>query len=470
MSNSQKESPGGAAQKPGGKLSEERIKENFSDMHPPLTASQAYIEACRCYFCFDAPCTAACPTGIDIPEFIKRIQSGNTKGSARKILEQNIMGGMCARVCPTEVLCEEACVRNTNESKPVAIGLLQRYATDEIIDKKVHLFQRISSTDKKIAVIGAGPAGLSCAHWLASMGHSVTVFDKNKKAGGLNEYGIAAYKVLNDIAQKEVEYILEIGGIEIKPESRLGVDFTLDKVRDEYDAVFIAIGLAGVNPHKIPGEEADGVIDAVKYIHDLRQAERMSDLPVGDKVVVIGGGMTAIDIAVQSKKLGASEVTIAYRRDKASMKASAHEQRYAQINDVKLRYCSSPRSVLSRDGRVTGVEFDITEVDRDGKMSNTGKSYQLEADVLFKAIGQALPADQLGEAVRELVGENGRIAVDDDRKTSLDNVWAGGDCIFGGEDLTVSAVQDGKLAAQSIQRYLERFLNKNIIKVKKNNG
>ena len=439
----------------GGKLSEEQIKANFTDMHPPLTASQAYIEACRCYFCFDAPCTAACPTGIDIPEFIKRIQSGNIKGSAHKILEANIMGSMCARVCPTEVLCEEACVRNTNENKPVAIGLLQRYATDEVIDKKVQLFERISSTDKKIAVIGAGPAGLSCAHWLASLGHNVTVFDKNEKSGGLNEYGIAAYKVLDNIAQKEVDYIIEIGGIEIKPQVQFGVDFTLDTLRDEYDAVFIGIGLPGVNRFKIKGEDVEGVVDAVDYIRDLRQAKRMSELPVGDKVVVIGGGMTAIDIAVQSKKLGASEVTIGYRRDKASMKASEYEQRYAQINDVKLRYFSSPKTVLSRDGRVTGIEFDITEVDKDGNISITDKTYRLEADVIFKAIGQKFPQDQLGESAGQLAMLNGRIAVDDNRKTSLDNVWAGGDCVAGGEDLTVSAVQDGKLAAQSIHEYLQ---------------
>jgi len=439
----------------GGKLSEEQIKANFTEMHAPLTASQAYIEACRCYFCFDAPCTEACPTGIDIPEFIKRIQSGNIKGSAHKILEANIMGSMCARVCPTEVLCEEACVRNANESKPVAIGLLQRYATDDVIDKKVQLFQRISSTDKKIAVVGAGPAGLACAHWLASWGHNVTVFDKNEKAGGLNEYGIAAYKVLDNIAQKEVDYILEIGGIEIKPNVQFGVDFTLDTLRDEYDAVFIGIGLPGVNPFKIKGEDVDGVVDAVDYIRDLRQAQRLSELPVGEKVVVIGGGMTAIDIAVQSKKLGASEVTIAYRRDKASMKASEYEQRYAQINDVKLRYCSSPKTVLSRDGRVTGIEFDITEVGKDGKISITGKTYRLEADVIFKAIGQKLPEDQLGESAGRPAMLNGRIAVDEHRKTSLDNVWAGGDCVSGGEDLTVAAVQDGKLAAQSIHEYLQ---------------
>ena len=451
MSNSKKASQNS----PAGKLSEDRIKSNFTDMHPPLSDSQAYIEAGRCYFCYDAPCTAACPTGIDIPEFVKRIQTGNTKGSARKILQQNIMGGMCARVCPTEVLCEEACVRNTHESKPVAIGLLQRYATDAVIDKKVPLFERKTPTDKKVAVIGAGPAGMACAHRLAAWGHNVTVFDKNEKAGGLNEYGIAAYKALDDIAQKEVEYILEIGGIEIKAGVQLGGEFTLDTLRHEYDAVFMALGLAGVNPFKIAGEAVNGVFEAVKYIHDLRQAKRMSQLPVGDKVVVIGGGMTAIDIAVQSKKLGASEVTIVYRRDQANMKASEHEQHFAQINDVKLRFCASPKSVLSQDGRVSGIEFEVTKLDPDGNISQTGETYQLEADVVFKAIGQTLSADQPGDSAKDLTLENGRIAVNEDRKTSLDNVWAGGDCVSGGEDLTVSAVQDGKLAAESIQRYFQ---------------
>jgi len=457
MSNSKKGSQNSSAGKGAGKLSEDQIKANFTDMHPSLSASQAYIEACRCYFCYDAPCTVACPTGIDIPEFVKRIQTGNTKGSARKILEQNIMGGMCARVCPTEVLCEAACVRNTHESKPVAIGLLQRYATDAVIDKKVPLFERIAPTDKKVAVIGAGPAGMACAHRLAAWGHNVTVFDKNEKAGGLNEYGIAAYKALDDIAQKEVEYILEIGGIEIKPEVQLGVDFTLDNLRDEYDAVFMAPGLAGVNRFKIEGEAVNGMFDAVKYIHDLRQAKRMSQLPVGDKVVVIGGGMTAIDIAVQSKKLGASDVTIVYRRDQANMKASEHEQHFAQINDVKLRFHASPKSVLSQDGRVTGIEFEVTKLDPDGNISQTGKTFQLEADVVFKAIGQTLSADQLGDSAKGLTLEKGRIAVNENRKTSLDNVWAGGDCVSGGEDLTVSAVQDGKLAAESIHTYLQNL-------------
>ena len=438
-----------------GRLSEDEIKENFSDMHPPLSASQAYIEACRCYYCFDAPCTTACPTDIDIPEFIKRIQCGNVKGSAHKILAQNIMGAMCARVCPTEELCEEACVRNTHENKPVAIGLLQRYATDDVIEKKVPFFERKPSTGKTIAVIGAGPAGLSCAHRLASFGHSVTVFDKNEKAGGLNEYGIAAYKALDDIAQNEIAYILAIGGIEIKSNVQLGADATLDQLRDEFDAVFIGVGLAGINPFEIPGEAVNGVIEAVNFIYDLRQTERKSELLVGDKVVVIGGGMTAIDVAVQSKKLGAAEVTIAYRRDRTNMKASEYEQHFAQINDVKLRYCASPKRILSKDGQVTGVEFDMTEIDADGKPLKTGKTFQLEADMVFKAIGQTFLAEQLDDSDGGLAIEMGRIVVDDERKTSLNNVWAGGDCVVGGEDLTVCAVQDGKLAARSIHDYLQ---------------
>jgi glutamate synthase (NADPH/NADH) small chain len=288
-----------------------------------------------------------------------------------------------------------------------------------------------------------------------SLGHSVTVLDKNEKAGGLNEYGIAAYKALDDIAQKEIKYILAIGGIEIKSSVQLGVDFTLNQLRDEFDAVFIGVGLAGVNPFEIPGEAVNGVIEAVNYICDLRQAERKSELPVGNKVVVIGGGMTAIDVAVQSKKLGASEVTIAYRRDRMNMKASEYEQHYAQIHDVKLRDCASPKRILSKDGQVTGIEFDITEIDPDGNALKTGKTFQLEADVVFKAIGQTLLPEQPADSDGGLAIEMGRIAVDDERKTSLDNVWAGGDCVVGGEDLTVCAVQDGKLAARSIDDYLQ---------------
>ena len=225
------------------RLTDEEIARNFSDMHPPLGRSEALIEADRCYFCFDAPCTTACPTGIDIPGFIQKIRSDNLTGSAHTILRENIMGGMCARVCPTEVLCEEACVRNTHEDKPVNIGLLQRYATDPVFEENTDLFERGPETGKRVAVVGGGPAGLSCAHRLSMLGHSPVVFNRDEKLGGLNEYGIAAYKTVNDFAQREVDYILSIGGIEVRNKAVLGETFTLVDLQDEYDAVFLGFGL-----------------------------------------------------------------------------------------------------------------------------------------------------------------------------------------------------------------------------------
>ena len=229
------------------RLSDEEIARNFSDMHPPLGRSEALIEADRCYFCFDAPCTTACPTGIDIPVFIQQIRSDNITGSAHTILRENIMGGMCARVCPTEVLCEEACVRNTHEDRPVNIGLLQRYATDPVFEDDVELFVRGADSGKRVAIIGGGPAGLSCAHRLSMLGHSSVVFNRDDKLGGLNEYGIAAYKTVNDFAQREVEYILSIGGIEIRNKAVFGEAFTLAALQEEYDAVFLGFGLGSVN-------------------------------------------------------------------------------------------------------------------------------------------------------------------------------------------------------------------------------
>ncbi|MBT8107267.1 MAG: NAD(P)-dependent oxidoreductase [Gammaproteobacteria bacterium] len=424
------------------RLDAAEIDRNFGDLHPPLKRSEALIEADRCYFCFDAPCIQACPTGIDIPVFIQKIRSDNVRGSARTILEENIMGGMCARVCPTEVLCEEACVRNTHEDKPVEIGLLQRYATDPIIGAETQLFERAPATGKRVAVVGGGPAGLSCAHRLAMLGHDVKVFNRDPKRGGLNEYGIAAYKTVDDFAQKEIEYILAIGGIEFEDGVTLGKDFSLGALRDAYDAVFLGIGLALVNDLNIDNEDLPGVENAIDYIAELRQAKDKSTLPVGRNVIVIGGGMTAIDIAVQSKRLGAENVDIVYRRGPNDMSASEFEQQLAQTCGVAVHHWLHPKAVHGKD-HVETVEFD-----------KNGQPVTMAADVVFKAIGQRL-ADR--ELARELEGidlEYGRIRVGEDQATSLPGVWAGGDCVLGGDDLTVSAVQHGKVAALAIDRHL----------------
>ncbi|HIP78082.1 MAG TPA: FAD-binding protein, partial [Kiloniellaceae bacterium] len=273
-----------------GRLTDSDYAENFSDVHPPLDRKAALIEASRCYFCYDAPCIEACPTGIDIPSFIRKISTDNVRGAAQDILDENIMGGACARVCPTEVLCQEACVRNTQEHKPVQIGLLQRYATDAVMDDAAHPFQRAEATGKRVAVVGAGPAGLSCAHRLAMHGHDAVVFEAKAKAGGLNEYGIAAYKVPEDFAHREVDFILEIGGIEIRNDQALGRDISLADLRRDYDAVFLGMGLGGVRALGLEGEDLDGVHSAVDFIADLRQSENLASLPVGRKVVVVGGG------------------------------------------------------------------------------------------------------------------------------------------------------------------------------------
>lgn len=435
------------------RLDKRRVDDNFAALDCSLSDSEAAIEAQRCYFCHDAPCVSACPTAIDIPMFIRKIDSGNLIGSARTILEQNIMGGMCARVCPTEVLCEQACVRHGHENKPVAIGALQRFATDPVLDGGIQLFERGKPTGKRVAVVGAGPAGLSCAHRLAVFGHQVCVYEARDKLAGLNEYGVAAYKAGDDIAQREAQYILAIGGIRVETGVAVGVDLDLADLRARFDAVFLAVGLASTRRLNIEGEDADGVVDAVDYIARLRQAADKSALPVGRRVVVIGGGMTAIDAAVQSKLLGAEQVAIVYRRGRAQMGASEHEQALAQTRGVSIRHWASPRVIQSDNGRVSAVQFEVMAPGAGGGLNGTGERFTLAADVVFKAIGQCLPdAPPGGEPALEY--KRGKIVVDAERRTSLPGLWAGGDCILDGEDLTVSAVQDGKTAAASINRFL----------------
>lgn len=433
------------------RLSAEQYARNFSDMHPPLGATAALVEADRCYFCYDAPCTEACPTGIDVAGFINMIKSGNNFGAARLILQENIVGGSCARVCPTETLCEQACVRNDQDHRPVSIGLLQRHAVDAAMAAGQQFFSRAPDSGKTVTIVGAGPAGLSCAHGLARRGHQVTIFEAREKSGGLNEYGLATYKMLDNFAVREIDYIVAIGGIEIRHGQRLGEDFDLADLQRQFDAVFLGIGLDAVNRLGLAGEDADGVISAVDYISEIRQCLDLAELPVGRRALVIGGGMTAIDIATQVKLLGAEEVTLVYRRGPEAMPASMEEQEFCQIKGVKIRYNAIPVRIHTTGGHISSVEFARSQSAADGSLNNTGEGFSLPADMLFTAIGQKFNAG----IDPPLAFENGRIQVDAERKASVSGVWAGGDCIGNGADLTVAAAQDGKLAAKSINAFLQ---------------
>jgi glutamate synthase (NADPH/NADH) small chain len=413
-------------------LSPAQITANFAEAHPALTGAQALVEANRCYFCYDAPCAAACPTGIDVPRFIRGIATGNIPGAAETILAANIFGGSCARVCPTEILCEQACVRTAESGAPIQIGALQRVATDWQMKTGMQPFSRAAPTGRRIAVVGAGPAGLSCAHALALLGHDVTVFDAKPKPGGLNEYGIAAYKLEDDFAAREVAFITSIGGIDLEYCKQLGETLELDDLTARFDAVFLGLGLGGANRLGIEGEDLPGVLDAVTFIAQLRQAPDKSAVKVGRRVVVIGGGNTAIDAATQAKLLGAEEVTLLYRRGPEQMSATPAEQSWAKTHGVNIRYWAAPLHITS-----TG----------DGLAITTERA-MFGADTVLKAVGQKFSGG--GPAM-----ENGRIRVDAQYQTSLPGVFAGGDCTAG-TDLTVHAVQDGKLAARAINIYLER--------------
>ncbi|MGO4909348.1 NAD(P)-dependent oxidoreductase [Pseudorhodobacter sp. W20_MBD10_FR17] len=419
-----------------GRLIAEAYASNFDDLEPALDGHEAHVAADRCYFCHDAPCMTACPTSIDIPLFIRQIATGTPEAAAKTIWDQNILGGMCARVCPTEQLCEEVCVREMAEGKPVEIGRLQRFATDRVMAAGVHPFTRAVPTGKKVAVVGAGPAGLAAAHRLALHGHDVVMMDRNEKPGGLNEYGIASYKAPHDFAQAEVEWLLKIGGITVQTGVELGRDVSLDSLRAEYDAVFLGIGLAGVNALRAVGEDVAGVRDAVDFIAELRQQPDKEKLPIGRDVVVIGGGMTAVDAAVQSRLLGAQNVTIVYRRGQEKMSASVHEQDHAQQVGVRIICNAAPVEVIGKGGTVSAVEFAYTEDGPDG-LKLLDDTFTLTADQVFKAIGQTLVAPD-GMAGPKLDLQ------------PLARVWTGGDCAAGGEDLTVTAVAEGRDAAEAI--------------------
>lgn len=433
----------------GAGLTRDQIEDNFADLTPTLNHTQAHVEAARCLYCYDAPCIKACPTAIEIPTFIHQIRSENLKGSAHTILKANIMGGTCGRACPTEVLCEEACVLNARGEEPVRIGALQRHAVEDLMAKGgSHPFTRAALSGKTLGVIGAGPAGLSFAHRAAMLGHDVIVFEARPKPGGLNEYGLAAYKMASDFAQREVDFLLGIGGIRIEYGKKLGRDVSLNELEARCAAVFIGAGITATNVLNVPGENLSGVYDALGFIEELRQAKDKSLMRVGKNVVVIGGGNTAIDAAVQAKRLGAQNVTLVYRRGEVSMTATEWERDLARTNEVVIRTWAMPAK-FEGDTAVKNALFEKTAI-RNGKLGGTGETFAIPADMVLKAIGQKLD----DTTFVDLKVVRGKIDVDANFQTSIPGVFAGGDCIVSGEDLTVQAVEDGKRAAIAANRYV----------------
>jgi dihydropyrimidine dehydrogenase (NAD+) subunit PreT len=439
------------------RLSGEQYAENFSDIHPPYeNITAAKVDANRCLFCYDAPCMKSCPTSIDVPKFIKQIATENIKGSAHTIFSSNIMGAGCSKVCPVEKLCEGACVYNLLEEEPIPIAKLQRYSTEKAMENNWQLFQRKKATGKKVAIVGAGPAGLSCAHSLSKEGIDVTIYEKESKGGGLMTYGIAAYKVTPQFCEDEVNYILSIGGIEVKYKQELGKDITLSQLKKEYDAVYVSIGVGVARQLEIPGEKLDGVVDAIEFIYDIR-SKGYSSVPVGDKVAVIGMGMTAIDAATQAKRLGAKEVTMLYRRTEAEMPCTKHELDIAMLDGCEVIWLAAPQKIKGSAGKVKQIvcsRMKLGEPDASGRRSpvDTGETFTLDVDMVIKAAGQ-VPFEKLVKNSK-LDNKNGKLVIDRNCATNIKGVFAGGDAVNGGKEV-VDAVQAGKDGAAAILKFLK---------------
>jgi glutamate synthase (NADPH/NADH) small chain len=446
------------------RLTDEQYEQNFADIRPPFeNKTAAVVEANRCLFCYDAPCTKSCPTHIDVPKFIKQITTDNVKGSAHTILSSNIFGAGCSKVCPVEKLCEGACVYNLLEEEPIQIARLQQYSTAKALENNWQLFERKPSVGKKVAIVGAGPAGLSCAHVLSREGIDVTIFEKEAKGGGLMTYGIAAYKVTPQFCEDEVNYITAIGGIEIKYNQELGKDLpagrqgiTLAQLKKEYDAVYLGIGVGVARQLDIKGEKLEGVVDAIQFIYDIRD-KGYSSVPVGDKVAVIGMGMTAIDAATQAKRLGAKEVTMIYRRTQDEMPCTEFELNIAKLDGCEIIWLASPIKVKGSWGKVKQLvcsKMKLGDPDASGRRSpvDTGEKFTLDVDMVIKAAGQ-VPFEKLMKKIK-IQNSKGKIVIDDNCSTNIEGVFAGGDAVNGGKEV-VDAVEDGKHGAKAILNFLK---------------
>ncbi len=435
-----------------------KLADNFLEIDAGLSKHEAVEEAQRCLYCYDAPCIQACPTGINIPSFIKSIASGNLKGSAKTIMTSNPVGASCARVCPTEELCEGACVLN-HSTKPIMIGNLQRFATDWAIHNKQQLFKKAEHNGKSVAIVGSGPAGLSAARELARFGYSVTIYEAEKKAGGLNAHGIVSFRLPPEIPEWEVKQTVELG-VEIKTNIRVGTDIQADEILENYDYVILAIGMGNVPKLEIQGEELDGVFDAIELIKETKENQIRKDF-IGKKVVVIGAGNTAIDAATCSIRLGAENVKILYRRTAEEMTAYEFEYEFAKQDGVEFRWLTAPKKIIGKENQVIGIEcvkMELSDKVKEGRRTVVpmiGAEYVVRADIVIKAIGQTRHIeliDQFG-----IVHEQGVVKVDFATfRTSNPKVFACGDCIFGkgkGEAMVVTAAQQGKQTALAILQH-----------------
>ncbi|MCM3760103.1 NAD(P)-dependent oxidoreductase [Alkalihalobacillus oceani] len=441
-------------------ISLQDLSANFSEIEPPLTEKEAMDEANRCLYCYDAPCITACPTDINIPSFIKKIASGNMKGSAKVIMEANPVGASCARVCPTEELCEGACVLN-DASLPIMIGNLQRHATNWAIKNNEQLFKAGSANGRKVAIIGGGPAGLSAARELARLGYQVTIFEAKEKAGGLDTYGIVSFRLPQEVSLWEVEQVEKLG-VEIRTNTTVGKDISIAEIKEGFDAIVLAIGMAKVPMLGIEGEEADGVYDAIEFVESTKTPP-LDESFIGKKVAVIGAGNTAIDAATCSVRLGAGNVKMLYRRTEAEMTAYEFEYEFAKQDGVEFRWLTQPTKIITENGKVKALEcvrMELGEADASGRrrpLPIEGSTFTLEVDVVIKAIGQTRYVPLI-EAFG-LEHHNGTVKVNlETYQTSDPGIYAAGDVIFGdgqGEAMVVTAAQQGKLTAYSIHKQLE---------------
>ena len=436
------------------RISPEAASKTMAEIEPKYRPQEAKVEADRCLYCFDAPCIMACPTGIDIPGFIKKISAGNLTGSARVILESNILGASCARVCPTSVLCEGACVLLDRDEKPIKIGRLQRYATDHVLDNNIDVFKnKPRPNGRKVALIGGGPASLGCAAELARLGYQTVIFEKKPEAGGLNTYGIAYYKLTPETSLREIDLVKSLG-VEIRTGVEVGKDIAMEKILDEFDAVFLGVGLGHTYRLDVPGEDKEGVVEALEFIEWLH-TRPLHQVPVGERVAVIGCGNTAIDAVTQAKRLGAKEAVIIYRRGEEDMPAYEYEYEIAKKDGCGFMFHTAPVEVLG-NGAVTGLKLVRTKNNAQGKAEVVpGSEFEEPFDMVIKALGQEKQVNLLKRLVPDLaLDKSGRIQNDAKTgQTNVEKVFAGGDARNGGKEV-VNAVAEGKKAARGIHAWL----------------